>query len=74
MINLATIKIGDKVHYQPEYYKDNDKYENGIVKSVGDNAIDSVFVVYNCGGEWNNYQNYTAALTNVRDLYTGWKH
>jgi len=72
MINLAELKIGDKVYYQPEHY--DDKYENGIVKEIPNWSTDSVRVVYNCAGDWKNYENYTSALTNVRDLYIGWKH
>lgn len=74
MIDLAKLKVGDKVYYQPDHYKAEDKYENGIVKEIPDHSLDSVRVVYNCAGNWTNYQNYTSALTNVRDLYLGWKH
>lgn len=74
MINIATIRVGDKVYYQPDHYKDEDEYENGIVKEVPEHSLDSVRVVYNCGGDWNNYKDYTSALTNVRDLYLNWKH
>lgn len=24
--------------------------------------------------DWKNYENYTSALTNVRDLFIGWRH
>ncbi len=43
--------------------------ENGMVKRQ---QGDIVFVVYNCGGEWSNFENYTAAATNTRDLKYGW--
>lgn len=58
-------KIGDKVTYNPGYKK-----ENGIIKSISDDK--HVFVVYNCGGDWNNYKNYTAARTRIEDLTIGW--
>ena len=74
MIDIAQAKVGDKVYYQPDHYKAEDKYENGIIKEVPDSQLDSVRVVYNCAGDWKNYQDYTSALTNVRDLYSGWKH
>jgi len=48
------------------------KWENGMIKrfpGIGN----SIFVCYNCGGDWENFKNYTAALTNVEDLYLGWK-
>lgn len=74
MIDISKIKIGDKVHYQPEQDKEENRYENGIIKSITKYENDSVFVVYNCAGDWNNYKNYTAANTNIRNLYLGWKH
>lgn len=64
---------GNKVHYTPSHIKDQrrSKYntEKGIVKSVTEAGV---FVVYNCGGDWDNYRNYTAALTNPKDLNHGW--
>jgi hypothetical protein len=85
MVDIAKLKVGDKVYYQPEHYKnilvlDNtteetvtEKWENGLVKEIPDWSTDSVRVVYNCCGDWNNYKDYTSALTNVSDLYLGWK-
>lgn len=61
-------EVGNKVHRTPPYAKW--KAENGIVKSVTEHGV---FVVYNCGGEWSNYQNYTAALTDKKELFHGWK-
>lgn len=57
---------GNKVHYSPSR---TTKRENGIVKSVTDLGV---FVVYNCAGEWSNYKDYTAALTDPSDLKLGW--
>lgn len=37
----------------------------GRIKSWNDKWI---FVVYNCADDWDNYQNYTAAATDPRDL------
>lgn len=85
MVDIAKLKVGDKVYYQPEHYKnilvlDNtteetvtEKWENGLIKEIPDWSTDSVRVVYNCCGDWNNYKDYTSALTHVRDLYLGWK-
>lgn len=73
MINITCIKVGCKVYYQPYHYKEEDKYENGIVKEIPEWSVDSVRVVYNCNEDWKNYKNYTSALTNVRDLYLGWR-
>ena len=73
-INIADLKIGQKVHYQPDHYIEEDKWENGVVKSIPEWTTDSAFVVYNCAGEWDNFKNYTAANTNIRDLKLGWRH
>lgn len=68
----SKLKIGDKVHYQPSHY-DEHQWENGMIKSIPEHNTDSVFVVYNCGGNWKNYLHYTAANTNLRDFHNGWK-
>ena len=73
MINdIARLRIGDKVYYQPKHYGD-DRWENGIIKEIRDYHLDGVWVVYNCNGEWDNYEDYTSALTNLRDLKLGWR-
>ena len=66
-------KEGDLVHYQPEHYRLNDEFENGVVKEVRDDVDDAVWVVYNCGGEWSRFREFTAAKTNLRDLCVGWR-
>ena len=67
---ISQLNIGDKVHYQPEYYGDK-KWENGIVKEL--RPPDGVWVVYNCAGNWHRYKDYTGAKTHLRDLKPGWK-
>ena len=69
----AQLKIGDKVHYQPPQYGDG-RWVNGLVKEIPSHTFHSVRVVYNCGGDWDNYKNYTSALTNLSDLKLGWCH
>lgn len=66
------LRVGDKVRYQPDHYPE-ERWENGIVKEVPDHTDTAVRVVYNCGGDWENYANYTSALTDLRDLRIGWK-
>lgn len=82
MIDKSKLKVGDKVHYQPEHYGKT-RWENGIIKEIPDFATDrlymgigynSIRVVYNCDRSWTNFKNYTSALTNLRDLKLGWKH
>ena len=64
---------GDKVHYVPMHARKEPltKYNtaNGIVRSVTDSGV---FVVYHCGGKWDDYENYTSALTDPDDLRHGW--
>ncbi len=62
---------GQKVHYIPFEDAATDQYENGIVKSICED-INYVFVVYHWDGISANYEDYTAAMTNVNDLRTGW--
>lgn len=64
-------KVGEKVCYIPPHYAEHDMFENGIVKEIIDE--ESVRVVYNCGGDWENYQDYTAAATDIRMLEAGWR-
>jgi hypothetical protein len=72
-IDIAQLRVGQRVHYQPEHYGD-DRWENGLIKEIRESNMEGVWVVYNCGGEWDRYTDYTAALTNLRDLKLGWKH
>ena len=73
IINISELQVGDKVCYQPEHYDIKDHWENGLVKEIRADVFDSVWVVYNCAGNWRLYRNYTSAKTNLRDLKLGWK-
>lgn len=70
MIDIAELSIGSKVHYVPSH----GKIINGIVKEVPEHSVTEVRVVYNCAGDWQNYKDYTSALTNIKDLRLGWNH
>lgn len=79
IINIADLKIGAKVHYIPDHYKgagenEQDKWENGMVKEIPDHTNTAIRVVYNCGGEWDRFKDFTSALTNLTDLKMGWRH
>ena len=56
-------KKGEKILY--------DNKEKGIVKT---NQTDTsfVFVVFNCGGDWENFENYTAQNTPTNKISKGW--
>lgn len=68
-MDISELYVGQKVRYLPKGVMG---WENGIIKEIReeDNAV---FVVYNCNDDWDNYQNYTAARTNLSDLKDGWK-
>ncbi len=68
--NISLLKVGDKVCYVP----DHGKPENGIIKEIPEHTKLAVRVVYNCNGEWHRYQEYTSAMTSLRDLEIGWKY
>lgn len=53
-------------------YVSHNKIEHGRVKSLSDDK--HVFVVYNCAGDWDHYEEYTAARTEVADLLDGWQN
>lgn len=63
---MIKFEIGQKVTYIPTG-------EPGVVKSVSVESPESVFVVFSCGGDWENYRNYTAALCKVINLERGWR-
>ena len=62
------LKKGDKVTYTR---RGTGHKENGIVKKNHPDG-GKAWVVYNCGGDWDNYRNYTAALTEYDLLSEGW--
>ena len=74
MIDIANLKIGDRVHYIPFEGCDPSQYENGVVKEIPEHTNTAIRVVYHCGGEWDNFMNYTSQLTNINQLKLGWKH
>ena len=65
------MKAGDKVHYVPFKGCDPSVFENGIIKKETPNGK-GFFVVYNCNGEWNRIDEYTAANTPKEMLKPGW--
>ena len=71
MIDIAKLRVGNKVRYQPQHYGD-DAWENGIIKEIREDRTDGVWVVYQCGGNWEYYDCYTGALTMLGDLRMGW--
>lgn len=72
MKQLKEFAPGDKVCYQPENWKQHGRFENGVVKEFI-NEYNEIRVVYHCGGDWDNYKEYTGALIPVKHLTRGWK-
>ena len=73
MIHIGKLKIGDKVHYRPKHF-DKTMWENGMVKEIPDHTNKAVRIVYHCAGDWDNFKDYTSALTSLYDLKIGWIH
>lgn len=71
MIDISTLKIGDKVHY---ISFDGATPENGMVKEIPDHTNTQVRVVYHCAGEWDKFMDYTSQLTPINKLEMGWGH
>jgi len=69
---ITNPKVGDKVHYQPSHYLDNE-FGNGIIKEAATHKQEAVRVVYKCDNDWDNYTNYSSALTYLKDLKPGWR-
>lgn len=70
VMDTQVFKIGEKVHYIRDNCKNPAEYENGIVKEIQSRT--NTRVVYNCGDDWDNFNNYTSALTSNRNLRKGW--
>jgi hypothetical protein len=64
-MNKEAIYVGQNVHYAPGH----GKKENGRIKSVGE---DTVFVVFHCAGEWDNFMNYTGQSCKKQYVIAGW--
>ena len=58
------LSIGDWVTYKTQH-----KEEYGRVKELRKNGA---MVVYNCDNRWEEFANYTAALTPYKDIRKGW--
>jgi hypothetical protein len=54
--------LGTKVSYNGQ---------PGIIKSIGDDKT-TVFVVFHCNKDWDDYKNYTGQSTRISDLRKGW--
>lgn len=65
MEEQEAFKVGDYVHYTPEHGPP----ENGRIKFMGSEYAS---VVYKCAGEWEKYDEYTGARTELSRLSRGW--
>lgn len=68
---LIDPQVGDLVHYIPFEGCDVSVIENGRIKAMGEYPL-HLFVVYHCNDEWENYTDYTGALTHIKQLKYGW--
>ncbi len=64
---------GNKIHFVPPHKRDEQRYkhnvQNGIVKEV---TPEGVFVVFHVGDSWENFEQYTAQLSDPNSLFHGW--
>jgi hypothetical protein len=73
-IDIAQIKIGDKVHYIPYEGCHPSKYENGMIKEIPDHTNKEIRIVFHCNGDWDNFMAYTSQLCSISKLKKGWNH
>lgn len=66
---LKDAYVGQSVSYFPEF----GEKEIGVIKSL-DAMEGHVYVVFHCGGEWHNFEDYTAQSTPLDKLEEGWAH
>ena len=66
------MKVGDKVYYTPFKDCDPSLYQNGMIKATHQSSLGFCFVVYKCADNWENYQDYTGSLTEIKLLTPGW--
>jgi hypothetical protein len=59
---LSQSDIGDWVEYRDKF---DSKPDKGRIKSWNQKFI---FVVYRCGGNWNEFEKYTGVATDPSDL------
>lgn len=69
---MALLEEGTKVTYVPFKGCDVKDFEKGIVKSINEMNPDSVFIVFHCNEDWENYKDYTGQSTNKTQLILGW--
>ncbi len=67
-MNANDFEIGERVNYYGGYGQP----ENGVVKTKRAGDPSFVFVVYKCGGDWDNFANYTGQRTACSELQKGW--
>ena len=70
-IEKRHLKKGDKVHYIPYPNCGINEMENGIFKSVHPQTM-APMVVFHCGNDWENYEDYTAQSCTYTQLGEGW--
>lgn len=65
MITINKLQNSD-VGKWVEYRGSGGEIEKGRIKSWNDKFI---FVVYKCGENWDNFENYTGQATKEKDLF-----
>jgi hypothetical protein len=64
-----SIAVGDKLIYQPKHYGSS-HYDKCRVAKIIDSERVSIVTI--CGGDWENYLNYSSQIVAISDLKSGW--
>lgn len=59
LLEVSKVQVGDRVVYSDGY-----KFEEGVVKELKPCGT-KAFIVYHCNDDWDNYADYTGALTKL---------
>ena len=63
-MEIISCHKGQHIWYVPAHGKS----QFGIVKSINKAMKGHAFVVFNCGSEWEHYEDYTGVNTKIEDL------
>jgi len=61
---------GDKIHYVAPH--EGAVPQNGMFKSLNEFDKTHIFVVFNCGEDWERYKDYTGQNTPISRVFPGW--
>lgn len=71
---ITLLNVGDKVSYVEHIDGTivGTISQHGKIKSYYNKDINKIYVVFDCADNWDKYQDYTAQLTDIKQLKIGW--